>query len=101
EMAVKVKLALENVQGIGDSVGIFRIMGQSNLEFRVDPNKCKLWGVAVADVNNVIDSAVRGRATSQMVEGEKLLDITLRWPQQNRADPAAILELPVDVFSNQ
>jgi cobalt-zinc-cadmium resistance protein CzcA len=76
-------------------------MGQSNLEFRVDRTKCERWGVAVADVNNVIDSAVRGKGLTQMVEGEKLLDITLRWPEYQRQDPSAILELPVDILSNQ
>jgi cobalt-zinc-cadmium resistance protein CzcA len=101
ELAEKVKNRLTQVQGIGENVGIFRIMGQSNLEFRVDKDKCKRWGVAVADVNNVIDSAVRGKGVTQMVEGEKLLDITLRWPEYQRQDPTAILELPVDVLSNQ
>jgi cobalt-zinc-cadmium resistance protein CzcA len=102
ELAEKVKQRLEQVRGIGkEDVGVFRIMGQSNLEFRVDKEKCKRWGVQVADVNNVIETAVRGKAMTQMVEGEKLLDITLRWPQRDRQDPSAILEIPVDVIANQ
>jgi cobalt-zinc-cadmium resistance protein CzcA len=101
ELAIKVKLRLERVHGIGNSVGIFRIMGQSNLEFRVDKDKCELWNLKVDDVNNVVDSAVRGKAITQMVEGEKLLDITLRWPAHDRQDPTAILDLPVDVVANQ
>jgi cobalt-zinc-cadmium resistance protein CzcA len=100
-LAERVKNRLEEVRGVGENVGIFRIMGQSNLEFRVDKTKCERWGVQVADVNNVIDSAVRGRALTQMVEGEKLLDITVRWPEYQRQDPSAILEIPVDVQSNQ
>jgi cobalt-zinc-cadmium resistance protein CzcA len=99
-LAEQVKNRLEQVRGIGENVGIFRIMGQSNLEFRVDRDKCERWGVQVADVNNVIDSAVRGKALTQMVEGEKLLDITLRWPAYQRQDPSAILDLPVDVANN-
>jgi cobalt-zinc-cadmium resistance protein CzcA len=99
-LAEQVKNRLEQVRGIGDNCGIFHIMGQSNLEFRVDREKCERWGVAVADVNNVINTAVRGQAFTQMVEGEKLLDITLRWPQQDRQDPTAILDIPVDVANN-
>jgi cobalt-zinc-cadmium resistance protein CzcA len=102
ELAEKVKQRLEQVRGIGkEDVGVFRIMGQSDLVFRVDREKCKRWGVQVADVNNVIETAVRGKAMTQMIEGEKLLDITLRWPQKDRADPTAILDIPVDVISNQ
>ena len=52
-------------------LSIYRIMGQSNLEFAVDKDKCKYWGVQVADVNAVISSAVHGAALTQMVEGEK------------------------------
>ncbi len=102
ELAEKVKQRLEQVRGIGkEDVGVFRIMGQSNLEFRVDRKKCERWGVQVADVNNVIETAVRGKAMTQMIEGEKLLDITLRWPQRDRQDPSSILEIPVDVIANQ
>jgi cobalt-zinc-cadmium resistance protein CzcA len=101
ELAEKVRSRLEKVRGIGENVGIFRIMGQSNLEFRVDRTKCERWGVAVADVNNVINSAVRGQAFTQVVEGEKLIDLTLRWPLALRQDPASILEIPVDIINNQ
>jgi cobalt-zinc-cadmium resistance protein CzcA len=100
-LADQVKERLGQVQGIGENVGIFRIMGQSNLEFRVDKAKCERWGVQAGDVNFVIDTAVRGKALTQMVEGEKLLDVTLRWPLKHRQDASAILEIPVDVGNNQ
>ncbi len=59
ELAEEVKNKLAGIHGIYD-MGIYRIMGQSNLEFAVDKEKCKHWGVQVADVNNVINSAVHG-----------------------------------------
>jgi cobalt-zinc-cadmium resistance protein CzcA len=100
-LAGKVKERMESVRGIGRNVGIYRIMGQSNVEFRVDPDKCARWGVSAADVNNVIDSALRGHAFTQMIEGEKTYDISLRWPQRLRQDLTSILEIPVDVSNNQ
>src|SRR5207245_10783407 len=101
DLAYQVKNRLEGIRGIGDSVGIYRIMGQSNLEFRVDRKKCARWGINVADVNNVIDGAVRGRALTQMIEGEKTFDVTPRWPAKDRQDLSSILEIPVDVIANQ
>src|SRR5262249_12062355 len=83
-----------------DNVGIFRIMGQSDVVFRADRGKCDRWGVSVADVNNVIDTAVRGKALTQLIEGEKLFDVTLRWPQPRRDDLTSILDIPVDVSNN-
>jgi cobalt-zinc-cadmium resistance protein CzcA len=96
ELAQQVKNRLTQVRGI-ENVGIFRIMGQSNLEFRADPDKCNLWGVSVADVNNVIKTAVGGQPFTQMVEGEKTFDVTLRWPRRLRSSVEKILDIPVDV----
>src|SRR5262249_27160485 len=95
ELAHKTKNILSGIHGLYD-IGIFRIMGQPNLEFAVDKEKCNRWGMHVADVNNVIDSAVHGKALTQMVEGEKTFDITLRWALQRREDESSILEIPVD-----
>src|SRR5262249_14441075 len=74
--------------------------GQSNLEFPIDRDKCALWNVSVADVQNVIQSAVGGKSVTQMIEGEKNFDVAIRWPQRLRSDQSAILNIPVDVTSH-
>jgi cobalt-zinc-cadmium resistance protein CzcA len=99
ELAEQVKNRLDMVQGL-ENVFVFHIKGQSNLEFRVDQQKCKVWGVNVADVNSVIRTAVGGQPFTQMIEGEKLFDITLRWPQRLRGDVNSILDIPVDITNN-
>jgi cobalt-zinc-cadmium resistance protein CzcA len=76
-------------------------MGQSNLEFRVNLDKCKKWGVAAADVNNLVQSAVGGKALTSMIEGEKLFDVTLRWPELYRSSETSILDMQVDITNNQ
>jgi cobalt-zinc-cadmium resistance protein CzcA len=99
ELAEKVKNQLAEIRGLYD-LGIYRIMGQSNLEFAVDKDRCQRWGVQVADVNNVINSAVHGAPFTQMIEGEKTFDVTLRWPMFHRQDQSSILEIPVDIINN-
>jgi cobalt-zinc-cadmium resistance protein CzcA len=105
-LATEVKKALEGIPGETEkvagieNVGIFRIMGQPNLEFTVDRQRCKQWGVSVADVENAIKIAVGGQAVTQMVEGEKFFDITLRWPERLRGNEQAILDIPVEVVNN-
>ncbi len=98
-LAVGAKAALESVRGV-QNVGIFRISGQPNLEFTVDRARCKFWNVQVADVENAIKIAVGGLAVTQMIEGEKTFDITLRWPERLRGNERAILDIPVDVTNN-
>jgi Cu/Ag efflux pump CusA len=99
ELAAKTKAELSKIRGLRD-LGVYRVMGQSNLEFAVDKEKCKRLGVLVADVNNVISTAVKGNALTQMVEGELTFDITLRWPFERRWDRSSILEIPVDIINN-
>jgi cobalt-zinc-cadmium resistance protein CzcA len=99
-MADEVKGILDKVPGL-ENVAVFRIKGQPNLEFTVDREKCKYWNVSVADVENAIAIAVGGQAFTQMVEGEKTFDIALRWPERLRGSEQAILEIPVEVTSNQ
>jgi cobalt-zinc-cadmium resistance protein CzcA len=98
-LAAKAKNKLQEVQGI-ENVGVFHIRGQSHLEFRVDPAKCERWGVSTADVNNVVSSALGAKPLSSMVEGEKLFDISVRWPRRLRGSETSILDIPVDIANN-
>ncbi len=86
---------LATVPGI-ENAGLFHIMGQPNLEIRIDREECARYGVNVADVESAVQVAIGGRAFSQMVEGEKLFDIVLRLPYDMRDDPEVIGSIPVD-----
>lgn len=99
ELAEQVKTKLSAIKGI-ENVGVFRTKGQPNLEIPVDPLKCSLWGVSVADVEDVIQTAVGGKPVSKMIEGEKRFDITLRWPEMLRGSEEAILNIPVDISNS-
>ncbi|OWK35891.1 efflux RND transporter permease subunit [Fimbriiglobus ruber] len=99
-LAELVEARLHKVPGVED-VGVLDVMGQPNLELPWDPEKCKRWGVSVADLQNVIQTAVGGQAATQMREGEKIFDVTLRWPQALRDNERAILDIPVDILNHQ
>jgi len=99
KLGQRVVTAMGRVPGIKD-VGYYRIKGQTNLELPIDRGKCALWNVSVADVHDVIQTAIGGKAVSQMIEGEKSFDITIRWPERLRRDQSKILEIPVDVPDN-
>jgi Cu/Ag efflux pump CusA len=82
-------------------VQVVHTMGRSSLEFCVDHDKCKRWGVSVADVLNVIQAAAEGTRVTQMVEGEKTFDVTIRLPKHLRGSEEAILDVPMDVPAGQ
>lgn len=97
--ADQVKSALAAIPGIEDA-GVLRIKGQSNLEFAIDREKCAAWNVSVADVQKVIETAVGGKAFTQIKEGEKRFDVTLRWPAKHRDTESLILDIPVDIANH-
>ncbi len=99
-LAKIVRERLVNVRGI-ENVGIFPIKGQSNLEFAIDRQKCALWNVSVAQVQDALQTAVAGKAFTKMVEGERTFDITIRWPEHLRKNENLILDIPVDVIKNR
>lgn len=96
EVAGRIVESLNTIDGVRD-VGMFNILGQPNLEIRVDRQACARYGINVDDVNEVVQVAVGGKAFSKMVEGEKLYDIVLRLPESARNDPAAIARIPIDL----
>jgi cobalt-zinc-cadmium resistance protein CzcA len=99
-LAAQIRNRLASVRGLA-SVGVFNIKGQTNLEFRVDLDRCKRWGVSAADVNNVIQTALGGKGIAIMIEGEKSFDIAVRWPSWRRGSVSSILDIPVDISNNQ
>src|SRR5262249_36082629 len=100
-IAEQVKITLSTVPGI-ENAGVLRIKGQSNLEFPVDRDKCADWNVSVQDVQNVIQTAVGGgKPATQIVEGEKIFDLVVRWPPEWRSAQTAILNIPVDVTNHR
>jgi len=87
---------LKSVPGI-EGASLFHIVGQPNLEIRIDRRACARYGLNVDDVESVIEVAIGGRAFSRMVEGEKVYDIVLRLPSDLRNDPKDIARIPIDV----
>lgn len=96
KLANQVQQSIETVPGVTDA-GVFHIQGQTNLALAIDRDKCAAWGVRVADIDDVVATAVGGKQFSEMIEGEKRFDIALRWPLHLRDTVDDILRIPVDI----
>jgi cobalt-zinc-cadmium resistance protein CzcA len=77
------------VPGVED-LGIFRIVGQPNLNFAVDREAAARWGINVADIQDAIQTAVGANAVTQVQRGEARFDVTLRYQKQYRDTKEAI-----------
>jgi cobalt-zinc-cadmium resistance protein CzcA len=80
---------LSKVRGV-EGLGLFRVIGQPNLNFKVDRKAAARWGINVADVQDAIQTAVGGSAVSTMLIGEAQFDLVLRYQKQYRDTREAI-----------
>jgi cobalt-zinc-cadmium resistance protein CzcA len=74
---------LTTVPGIQD-LGLFRVIGQPNLNFIVDRTQAARYGINVADIQDAIQTAVGGNPVSQVLQGEARYDVVVRYQQQFR-----------------
>jgi cobalt-zinc-cadmium resistance protein CzcA len=89
EKATEIEAQMASVKGIED-LGIFRIIGQPNLNYTVDRDAAARWGINVADVQDAIQTAVGANALTQVQQGEARFDVTLRYQKQYRDTREAI-----------
>ena len=88
-IANQISQVMQSVKGVTD-VGVFRVGGQPSLLIRIDRAKAARYGIAAADVNATIQAAVGGAALTQVIEGDRRFDLTVRFPERFRNGPEAI-----------
>ena len=89
QKAEEIQTQMQSVKGIED-LGIFRIIGQPNLNYTVDRDAAARWGINVADIQDAVQTAVGANALTQVQQGEARFDVTLRYQQQYRDTREAI-----------
>jgi cobalt-zinc-cadmium resistance protein CzcA len=89
EKADEVEAIMRPIRGIED-IGVFRVIGQPNLNFSVDRDQASRYGMNVSDVQDAIQTAVGGNALSQVLIGEQRYDLVLRYQPQFRDTKEAI-----------
>ncbi|HLK37736.1 MAG TPA: efflux RND transporter permease subunit, partial [Polyangiaceae bacterium] len=82
------------VPGIKD-LGHFQSMGQPNIRITPKREVCARYGLNTGDIDAVIQAAIGGQGVTQVYEGEKHFDLTVRWKPQYRTSLEAIREITV------
>jgi cobalt-zinc-cadmium resistance protein CzcA len=89
EKADQIVSIMRGVRGIED-LGVFRVLGQPNLNVTVDRDAAARYQINVADVQDAIQTAVGGNALTQVLQGEARYDLVLRYLPQYRDTRDAI-----------
>jgi cobalt-zinc-cadmium resistance protein CzcA len=89
EKADEIADVMRPIRGVED-LGVFRVLGQPNLNFTVDRAQAARYGINVSDVQDAIQTAVGGNALSQVLIGEQRYDLVLRYLPEYRDTKEAI-----------
>jgi cobalt-zinc-cadmium resistance protein CzcA len=83
KLADQVRDQMNQVRGITD-LGIFPVLGQPNLNLKVDRVKAARYGLNSGDVNSVIQAAMGGAVATSVLEGDRQFDLAVRYTPEYR-----------------
>ncbi len=83
---------MRTVPGIED-LGVFRLLGQPNLNVEVDRQQAARFQLNVADVQDAVQTAVGGNALTQVLQGEQRYDLVARYLAPYRDTREAITNI--------
>lgn len=92
EKAREVKKVISAVPGI-THITIVQELGQPSLTIVPDRQKIAAYGLNVADINTMIETAVGGKAATQVIQGERQFDLVVRMQEPYRQNMDAIKNL--------
>jgi cobalt-zinc-cadmium resistance protein CzcA len=84
-----IKQILERVRGIRD-VTLVQELGQPSLTIKINRARIARYGLNVADINALIQTAIGGDTATQVVQQEKQFDLIVRLQHQFRDNPEEI-----------
>jgi cobalt-zinc-cadmium resistance protein CzcA len=94
QLAAKVQHEMAQVKGIED-LGIFRVLGQPNLNIKVNREKAARYGLNAGDVNTVIQTTMNGNAATTVLEGDRQFNLTVRLAARYRENIEEVRNIKV------
>ncbi len=93
-LADRVAATVREVPGASD-VNAERLAGQPQVQIAIDRAALARIGLSVADVEEVIETALGGAVATRVLEGERAFDLVLKMEPGSVADVDAVRRLPI------
>jgi cobalt-zinc-cadmium resistance protein CzcA len=94
EKADEIASIMQTIAGVKD-VKVEQIAGQPYLTVDIDRNKIARHGINVADIQELIETAIGGKPATHVYEGARRFQLILRFPKEYRNRVGAIGEIRV------
>jgi cobalt-zinc-cadmium resistance protein CzcA len=83
---------MSKVPGITD-VGVYRLIGQPNLDFTIDRQAAARYQINVSDIQDAVETAVGSKSVSTVLQGEEQYDVMVRYQEPYRRTREAIANI--------
>jgi cobalt-zinc-cadmium resistance protein CzcA len=93
-LATEVMAEMAKVQGVAD-LGIFHLLGQPNLNIKIDRDKAARYGLNTGDVNTVVQAALGGTNATTVLEGDRQFSLAVRLDPKYRSSIDAVRTVKV------
>jgi cobalt-zinc-cadmium resistance protein CzcA len=90
----EIQKALEQVPGAAD-VAVEQATGLPVLTILPDREALARYGISIANLQELVATALGGTVAGQFYEGDQRVDIVVRLPERLRANPDSLRSLPV------
>ena len=98
-LSEQVAMIVKQVPGARD-IRVDRLSGQQTLTIDIDRRAIARYGINVADIHGIIETAIGGSEVSQLFEGERRFAILLRYPEGFRNSVDVIRETMLRTADN-
>jgi cobalt-zinc-cadmium resistance protein CzcA len=82
-ISAQVMKEMAGIEGITD-LGVFPVLGQPNLNIKVDRDKAARYGLNAGDVNTIVQSALGGTSATTLLEADRQFNVTVRLAPEYR-----------------
>jgi cobalt-zinc-cadmium resistance protein CzcA len=94
QRAEAVARVLGKVPGATD-INVEKVSGLAYLQIEIDRDKIARYGINVADIQAIIETAIGGKEATKVYEGLKVFGLAVRFPETARNDVEPIREILV------
>lgn len=94
KLSTQVLHEMTQIKGVQD-LGIFRVLGQPNLNITVDRERAARYGLNSGDINSVIQAAAAGTQATTVLEGDQQYSLRVRLAPEYRSDLDAVRNIKV------
>lgn len=98
EKAAKIETIIKTVRGVAD-LQVEKLSGSGQLLITPDRQKMARYGVNIADIRTLVETAILGTPVSEVLDGKKRFILRVKFPEGSSIEPESFERLLIETTS--